>query len=374
MYQSEISTPETRGFMVSIHGVMVGVGYALSSWMGFGVYFVTASSSTSSFPWRFPMAFQAAPVLILLLGSWILPYSPRWLMQKGRIDEAHMVLKRLHGSNDTDSCERVAREFHQMRRQFQQDSDTQKEVVWYELVRTASNRRRALITVILMWGNQFTGTLILANYGVILFMDLGLGGYMPLLLLAIWVTIGFAYNILTALFIDRLGRRKLLLTGIAGILVSLICQCALQAVALQTPAGQKAAIFFIYLFIVFWGCCVDATQFVYVTEIYPNHIRSQGSAFSTMNIGLASLVLLMVGPIALDTITWRFSLVLIIPTTCHLIAIYFLFPETRMLSLEDIKEIFGDKVAVHYNGSMKVQEVECIEDLELETRQKREIA
>lgn len=69
MYQSEISTPETRGFMVSIHGVMVGVGYALSSWMGFGVYFVTTSSSTSSFPWRFPMAFQAAPVLILLLGS-----------------------------------------------------------------------------------------------------------------------------------------------------------------------------------------------------------------------------------------------------------------------------------------------------------------
>ncbi|KAF3000349.1 hypothetical protein E8E14_003286 [Neopestalotiopsis sp. 37M] len=103
MYQSEISTPETRGFMVSIHGVMVGVGYALSSWMGFGVYFVTASSSTSSFPWRFPMAFQAAPVLVLLLGPWILPYSPRWLMQKGRIDEAHMVLKRLHGSNDTDS-------------------------------------------------------------------------------------------------------------------------------------------------------------------------------------------------------------------------------------------------------------------------------
>ncbi len=55
MYQAEVSTPESRGFMVSMHGVMFAMGYTLSAWLGFGMYFITAGGSTSSFPWRFPM-------------------------------------------------------------------------------------------------------------------------------------------------------------------------------------------------------------------------------------------------------------------------------------------------------------------------------
>lgn len=78
MYQSEVSTPETRGFMVSMHGIMFAVGYGLSAWIGFGVYFISASGSDSTFPWRFPLAFQAVPCLLLLAGSHWLPYSPRW--------------------------------------------------------------------------------------------------------------------------------------------------------------------------------------------------------------------------------------------------------------------------------------------------------
>ncbi|KAK1509059.1 hypothetical protein CABS01_08289 [Colletotrichum abscissum] len=360
MYQSEISTPETRGFMVSIHGVMIGVGYSLSSWINFGVYFITASGSTSSFPWRFPMAFQAAPVVILLAGSFMLPYSPRWLMRKGRFEEAHIVLKRLHASNDEASIERVAKEFHQIRRQVEQDQESQDGIVWYELLRTAPNRKRTIIAMILMWGAQLTGTLVLANYGVLLFISLGLKGYMPLLLLGIWVTVGFLGNIITALFLDRFGRRKFLLVGISGILVSLICECALQARYLGTDniAGLNAAVFFIYLFIAFFGCCIDATQFVYLTEIFPNHIRSQGSAFGIVNSALASLVMLMVAPIALEKITWRFFLVLIVPTACYLLVIFLYFPETSKKSLEDINEAFGEKVAVHYTHATRAEEEE----------------
>jgi MFS family permease len=80
MYQAEVSTPESRGFMVSMHGVMFAMGYTLSAWLGFGMYFITASGSTSSFPWRFPIAFQMVPALMLLAGSPWLPFSPRWLM------------------------------------------------------------------------------------------------------------------------------------------------------------------------------------------------------------------------------------------------------------------------------------------------------
>jgi MFS family permease len=66
MYQAEVSTPESRGFMVSMHGVMFAVGYTSSAWIGFSTYFMKGNSS---FSWRFPLAFQGAPAILLLLGT-----------------------------------------------------------------------------------------------------------------------------------------------------------------------------------------------------------------------------------------------------------------------------------------------------------------
>lgn len=107
MYQSEVSTPESRGFMVCMHGVMFAVGYSLSAWIGFGTYF---SSPDSSFGWRFPLAFQTAPALLLLVGSPFLPFSPRWLLQQDRPEEAYAVLRRLHISKEDPSGAESKRE------------------------------------------------------------------------------------------------------------------------------------------------------------------------------------------------------------------------------------------------------------------------
>lgn len=113
MYQAEVSTPESRGFMVSMHGVMFAMGYTLSAWLGFGMYFITAGGSTSSFPWRFPIAFQMAPALMLLAGSPWLPYSPRWLMMQDRHEEAHQVLIKLHRDKNDPHDSIARKEFYQ---------------------------------------------------------------------------------------------------------------------------------------------------------------------------------------------------------------------------------------------------------------------
>ena len=202
------------------------VGYGLSEWIGFGVYFISAGGSESTFPWRFPLAFQAVPALIMLVGSPWLPYSPRWLMQKSRFDEAEAVLKRLHARKTEQHDETAIKEFYQMKKQLEYERQIKADISWYEVFKTPSNRKRALLVTVMMWGNmvscatsfvdvdadtdrrQFTGVIIIANYAVILFEDLGIGGYMPLLLLAIWITASFPGNVFTALFVDKLGRRK----------------------------------------------------------------------------------------------------------------------------------------------------------------------
>ena len=188
MYQSEVSTPESRGFMVCMHGIMFAAGYSLSAWIGYGCYF---SPKTSSFGWRFPLAFQSGPSLVLLLGSPFLPYSPRWLLQQDRPDEALEVLRRLHATKEDPDAHQAKREFYQMRRQLELDRQIKTKTGHFDVFRTPSNRKRALFAFGMMFGNMFTGILVVTNYGILLYEAIGLSGSMPLLLSGIYVLITF---------------------------------------------------------------------------------------------------------------------------------------------------------------------------------------
>lgn len=306
VYQSEMSTPATRGFMVSMHGIMIAIGYLLSSWIGFGVYFITANGSDSSFPWRFPISFQIVPAILLLVGSPRLPFSPRWLVQKGRYEEAKEVLRSLHTLKDSDDHTISNREFDQIRQQTAADLAVKEHTTWYELVRTPGNRKRALIAVFLFWGNQMTGNLVIANYGTIIFASLGMTGYMPLLLLALWIVVSVGGNTICALFLDRFGRRNFMLVGIAGMFAALLGECITQAVSVNNDPnsnipGKRAAAFFLFLWIAFYSSCQDGTQYVYLAEIYPNYLRGQGTAFGIFNLFIASIVVLVAAPTAFSS-------------------------------------------------------------------------
>lgn len=147
----------------------------------------------------------------------------------------------------SDPHDTIARkEFYQMKKQVEADRLIKATTSRFELFKTPANRRRALVGFVLMWNNQFTGVLIIANYGIILYSALGMGGYMPLLLTSLWVTSTFPGNIFCAFFVEKFGRRTFLLIGLTGILFALVCETALQATYLGTDnqAGQNAAIFF----------------------------------------------------------------------------------------------------------------------------------
>jgi len=231
---------------------MFAVGYAVSAWVGFGVWFISASGSSSTLPWRFPLALQILPALILLVGSPWLPYSPRWLMQQNRFEEAEAVLLKLHtrsGGSGGDHTAQARIEFEQLRAQTALDNEMAASRSRWELVKTPGNRKRVLIATILMWGDMFMGPIFIANYGVILFTQLGLQGYVPLMCLSFLVTATFPGNVITALFVDRFGRRIFLLIGCVGITMCLTFETLLQALYLEGDNihGQRAAVFFIFL-------------------------------------------------------------------------------------------------------------------------------
>lgn len=342
MYQAEVSTAETRGAMVSITGIMYALGYSLAGWLGFACYFFPATSPSASFSWRFPLAFQCLFPLILLAGSSLVPFSPRWLLQQGRREEALEIVKRLHRTPEDKNDVKARQEFYLIEKQY--ELDRQMQVRRLEIFRTPANRKRSLVACLLMWGDQFLGIFVMTNYGVLIYASLGLNGFLPLLLNACWTSFTIIGNTWTALYIDRFGRRTFLLIGASGCIVSVIFLAALTAQYLDTTntAGLRGAVFFVFFYIFWWCFFVDATQYVYLAEIFPNHLRSQGVALGLTFFYLASEVTLVGAPVALNSVGWKFYLVLIIPSGFYLVLMYFLFPETKERTLEEIGALFGD--------------------------------
>ncbi|EIW82727.1 general substrate transporter [Coniophora puteana RWD-64-598 SS2] len=353
IYQAEISPPASRGLLVGQHGAWIVAGYAIASWVCVGTYY----SSNASFQWRFPLALQCvAPLFLLGCSPWI-PESPRWLLMKGRSDESWIIVAKLHIDNrdllDVHESSFAKQEFHQMQKQVEMDSRA-----WRagggmrQTYARASFRKRFLIGFFTQYSAQATGAMVVNNYIIKLYEDLGLTGGMTLILGALYVTVATAANFLASFIMDYVGRVRLLIIGLTGCMVSLSLLSAMEAQFAGTTnrVGNSLGVLFVFTFIFFYAGGIDATSYVYCSEIFPTHVRSQGMAFSLIGTFLSTIVFLEAGPTALANIQWRYYIMFICLTLLDIIIIWTYFPETKGLSLEEINARFGDEVAVHFSG------------------------
>jgi MFS family permease len=151
---SELVPPKTRGILVDIHAVSLNAAYLVAAYVGVGFYFYTGSSA-----WRGPLGLQMLFPFIGLVGIWSMPESPRFLIAKGRIEEAWAVVHRLHSdpSDPTDSF--AKREFYQMRKQIELDATLPSD--YLHIFRTPSLRWRAFITMFLTFSLMSCGVLVI---------------------------------------------------------------------------------------------------------------------------------------------------------------------------------------------------------------------
>ncbi|KAF2466989.1 general substrate transporter [Lindgomyces ingoldianus] len=356
MYLSEMSSPFVRGWLVGHHAIFLVFGYMLSAWVGYGCYFATSVNQT--FAWRFPLCLQVLSPLILLLGSPWLPRSPRWLISKGHVEEAYDVLKKLRNSL-RDEHDLVAKEeFYQTKKQLELDAVKLAATgygVWTAVWKKKSYRKRMIVDFLTQWGAEFAGPLIINNYAVILYTNLGETGHMPLLLSALWLTTaGLIYNPGGAWLHDKINsRRGMYMFGLGGCLLttSLIAAMTAEFAGTTNRAGNGMGIFFIFLYLTFQGTFCDTTMYLYVSEIFPTEIRPIGMGFSLFGQFAATIILLQTAPIGFAKIEWKYYLVIIVWCMVYIPMVYFFWPETARLSLEEIAKKFGDEVAVHVNDA-----------------------
>lgn len=152
IYNAEIAPPKIRGVIVGLQTQMISIGYASSNWIG-----VFGSFAAGNAAWRIPLGLQCLPAIILIIGLFWLPESPRWLVQHGKYEEAHAVIRKLH--EDTigiDNTEFYEKEFNQIKQQIDYEREVTIKSFW-KLFTVASNRKRLLLGVLLQVFLQTTG-------------------------------------------------------------------------------------------------------------------------------------------------------------------------------------------------------------------------
>ncbi|KAI4850834.1 general substrate transporter, partial [Aureobasidium sp. EXF-8846] len=257
LYLAEISPSEFRGALVSCQQVGITAGIMISYWLCYGTSFIGGQACDANgnaqfgdgefnpytdvpaggctgqteLAWRLPLCLQCVPAVVLLGASFFLPFSPRWLMSKGREEEARVNIAKLHGL-DIDS-EIVETEWLEIKAAVMFDERTAREqhpnkqglsLSIAKVTMLITNKglfRRLTLGCVLMFFQQFTGINAIIYYAPTIFGSLGLNASTTsLLATGVLGVIDFLFTFPAIFFVDRFGRRKFLMVGAIGMLIS----------------------------------------------------------------------------------------------------------------------------------------------------------
>jgi len=149
--------------------------------------------------------------------------------------------------------------------------------------------------------------LVVNNYQVLLYNNLGLYGWLPLLLYAIYTSWAAFMNWVNAMLLDRLGRIPIITFGLAGCICMMIVETAMVATYAGTPskAGNAMGVLFLFLFVTFYGGSQDASSYVYGSEIFPTAVRPHGLGITIAGLFACTLLYTEVAPTAFAEIGWK---------------------------------------------------------------------
>ncbi|EAW09841.1 sugar transporter-like protein [Aspergillus clavatus NRRL 1] len=340
VYQSELCEARKRGKYVCTQPLAVGFGIVIAYWFDYGMTFVTGSIS-----WRLPIACQevfAICVVIMVAG---LPESPRWLYRKHRGSEALKVLCKVYGREADDP--KVIAESEGILRALDMEA-ARGEYRWSQILKRDELQTgpRVLMAYGLQFMNQMGGTnIIVVSYDSVLEDNVGLTPKMSSLLggvIQIMFVIGSFYP---TLYSDKLGRRKPMMWGSFGLGVCMLMLGILFSFE-GTPQEQStatAAVAFFFLFMLIFGASTNCIPWPYGPELLPLHARTKGQSIGVSANWLWNFFVAMITPLLLQKLHWKTYLIFMCLNFSFIPLIYFFYPETANLTLEDIDTLFLEK-------------------------------
>jgi len=322
VYISEIAPADRRGALTGLFQFNIVFGILLAYISNFVVQEMGGADL-----WRLKLGIAAVPAILFAMLMYTIPQSPRWLSLRGRTAEAKSALQRV-GVQDPDA---MLAEFERAAEAARRNSAEKLFVPAY--------RRPIVLAILLAMFNQLSGINAILYYLNDIFAYAGFSGWSNALQA---VAIGAANLIATVIalrVIDRVGRKKLLLTGAIG------TACALAAVSVifATGEGKGLLLAMLIVFIAFFAFSQGAVIWVYLAEIFPTAVRSRGQALgSATHWGMNALIAQAFPMIAAYTQALPFAFFAACMVVQFVVVLAY-FPETRGVELEKMDQALEHK-------------------------------
>jgi len=360
MWNAELAPPGIRGSLVALQQLAITFGILVSYWIAYGTNYIggTTYPGQSTAAWRVPLGIQMLPAIILMVGAYFLPFSPRWLMLKGREEECLTTLAMLR-DRPAENVE-VQYEFRALQAERLVEIEAAKErygvdnVTWKvsfleykRLFTTKPLLHRLMLGAAAQGLQQWTGINAIIYYAPTIFEGIGLtGGTIGLLATGVVGIVNFVMTIPAVLFVDNFGRRPLLAWGEANMAISHATIAAIIAVYGNDFPNHKAAgngaVFMVYWYIANFAVTWGPLAWVVSAEVFPLSLRARGMSISSAVNWLMNFTVAEVTPVMLDNIGYKTYIVFMCFCIVGFIYSIWILPELKGLSLEEVDELFND--------------------------------
>ncbi|KAI3712222.1 hypothetical protein L1987_70773 [Smallanthus sonchifolius] len=350
VYTAEVSPASARGFLTSFPEVFINVGILLGYVSNYAF-----SKLPTHLGWRFMLGVGAIPSVFLALGVLGMPESPRWLVMQGRLRDAKTVLDKTSDSLE-ESKLRLAdiKEAAGIPEDCNDDivkvsNQSHGEGIWKELLihPTPTVRHILMAAVGIHFFQQASGIDAVVLYSPRIFDKAGIVKDTPQLLATIAVGFVKTMFILVATFhLDKVGRRPLLLTSVAGMIVSLMSLgFALTIIDHSDHKITWAIALYITMvlsYVAFFSIGMGPITWVYSSEIFPLRLRAQGCSLAvvTNRVVSGTIGMTFISLYKAITIGGAFFIFAGV-AVMGFVFFYTLFPETQGKTLEEVEQVFG---------------------------------
>ena len=315
-YVSEIAPPKDRGRLVSLYQFNIVLGILIAYLSNYLL------RDTGAQPWRWMVGVEAIPAFIYIIFVVFIPKSPRWLISKSRTEEAAKILEDINPEADLE------------KRMLEIKKQSENQITG-ENIFMKKYRFPLILAFLVAFFNQLSGINAFLYYAPRIFESAGLEANTALLSSIGIGVVNLLFTLLGVFLIDRVGRKKLMFVGSIGYIISL----SLVAAAFFLNWGGLWVPIFLFLFIAAHAIGQGAVIWVFISEIFPNHLRASGQAFGSSTHWVLAAIVPSLVPVLFTTIGpgyvfafFAFMMLL------QLIFVIFMMPETKGKTLEELGE------------------------------------
>ncbi|MEO6327725.1 MAG: sugar porter family MFS transporter [Ginsengibacter sp.] len=318
VYISEISPPEMRGRLVAMFQFNIVLGIVISY---FSNYLIGASDAS----WRWMLGVQAFPSLLFLILLKYVPESPRWLiLKRNKIEEAKRILNIINPFTHEEVLKNI-----------QQNDVKEKALGNSDQLFTQKNKFPVFLAIIFAVFNQVSGINAIIYYAPRIFEMTGLGRSSSLLSTVGIGVVNLIFTLIAINFIDKIGRKKLMLIGSFGLIITL----GLVAYTFFTENfGGVAITVYLLVYIAFFAFSQGAVIWVFISEIFPNQVRAKGQTLGSFTHWIMAAIIAFSFPALTEKLgagnTFLFFSIMMV---IQLLFVWKIMPETKGRSLEQLE-------------------------------------